>query len=152
MNDFIHDEDDKVWQAEMKLTEVTEIIFVSYHQIITYEYLTLRKNLFPGVLLKPKHHYLAHSAWLLLLFGSLFKRTARVVRNFKYILHSFAMKHELLQCYLRSGADLRLDVEPSGCSTLIISNYATAIQVAIKASFDSCTHIQECAKISIKGT
>ncbi|KAK3909857.1 Putative histone-lysine N-methyltransferase 1 [Frankliniella fusca] len=114
MNDFIHDEDDKVWQAEMKLTEVGTLRFESKH--------------------------------------TFFKRTARVVRNFKYILYSFAMKHELLQCYLRSGADLRLDVKPSGCSTLIISNCATAIQVAIKASFDSCTHIQECAKISIKGT
>ncbi|XP_052130221.1 uncharacterized protein LOC127751151 [Frankliniella occidentalis] len=174
VQEYITDEENEVWQALMMLSEITEIVCsptihksnLPYLQEITNSYLTVRKNLFPDVKLRPKHHYLSHYSWLCLMFGPLmkvwtlrfeskhtyFKRTARVIRNFKNILYSFSMKHELLQCYLRSGADLRCDVEAAGTSKLFVSTYSKDIQDAISNVPSNLCNVEECLKLTVKGT
>lgn len=174
MQDYIQDDKHEVWKALMLLTEITEIVtapslhksHLPYLQSIIDDYLTLRKSLFPNVPLRPKHHYWSHAAWLYIMFGpaikawtmryeskhSFFKRIARVVRNFKNILFTFAMKHELLQCYLRSGADLRCEIQAIGTNKFLISNYSNIIQSAITSVVPSLVDIEECLKVTVKGT
>ncbi|XP_034248962.1 uncharacterized protein LOC117649887 [Thrips palmi] len=165
MQNFILDDTNKVWQALMLLSEITEIVcapgihksILPYLHCIIIEYLTVRKALFPEVPLRPKHHFMSHTVLNYLFFGPLlkcwtmryeskhsyFKRIARVVRCFKNILFTFAMKHELLQCYLRSGADLRCDVAAAETSRLFISNYSKNIRDAITATVVSPGDLEE---------
>ena len=62
------------------------------------------------------------------------------------------MKHELLQCYIRSGADLRFDVETSGTSKFLISTYSKNIQNAITSASINLGSVEECLKVTVKGT
>ena len=77
----------------------------------------MRLSIFPDKSLRPKHHYLAHYPWLILQFGPLirvwtlrfeskhsyFKKCARYSMNFINICHTFAIRHQLLQAYMRNG-------------------------------------------------
>lgn len=126
----------------------------------------MRVELFPHVNLRPKHHYLSHYAWQFAMFGPMlkvwtlrfeskhtfFKRVARVIRNFKNILLSLTMKHELLQCYLRSGADFRALVEVFGASDLCLQTYAASIQNVIRSVCPNVSDLQQCEIAIIKGT
>lgn len=72
--------EDDVWQLCLKLREVVDLICapkihtnqVAYFTIFIEEYLQLRSTLFPGKLLKAKHHYLVCYPELILHFGPLF--------------------------------------------------------------------------------
>jgi len=168
------DDDNEVFRALILLTEIFEIIcspvihesHLPYLHTIIDEYLTMRVELFPQVNLRPKHHFLSHYAWQTVMFGPLvkvwtlrfeskhtfFKRVARVIRNFKNILLSLTMKHELLQCYLRSGADFRSLVEVFGASDLCLQTYAASIQNAIRSVCPNVSDLQQCEVAIIKGT
>lgn len=81
--------------------------------------------LFPRHPLRPKHHYFKHYAELIRKFGPLMKfwtlrskskhcfmkRAVRFSRNFKNITKSLSIKHELYQCFVRSGGDINSDIE-----------------------------------------
>ncbi|KAE8749102.1 hypothetical protein FOCC_FOCC004271 [Frankliniella occidentalis] len=171
--DYI-DEDNEVFRALILLTEIFEIScspvihesHLPYLHTIIDEYLTMRVELFPHVNLRPKHHYLSHYAWQFAMFGPMlkvwtlrfeskhtfFKRVARVIRNFKNILLSLTMKHELLQCYLRSGADFRALVEVFGASDLCLQTYAASIQNVIRSVCPNVSDLQQCEIAIIKGT
>lgn len=165
---------DRYWKALMLLTEIVEIVcapqihksHLPYLQFVINEYLTLRRELFPDVGLRPKHHYLTHYPELIYMFGPLikswtmrfeskhtfFKRIARVIRNFRNILFSFSLKHELLQCYLRTGADTVLPIEIMKASDFISSHYSPAIVNVVMKSMQSLANVQLCQSVKLKGT
>lgn len=171
---YIVDDTDDVFRAVILLTEIVEIIcaptihesHLPYLQTIIDEYLSLRIELFPTVKLRCKHHYLSHYSFLTSMFGPLlkvwtmrfeskhtfFKRIARVIRNFKNILKSLSMKHELLQCYLRSGADFKSLVEAFGTSDFCVESYSATIQNVIRNFCANFNDLQLCELAVFKNT
>ncbi|KAE8738631.1 hypothetical protein FOCC_FOCC015883 [Frankliniella occidentalis] len=172
--EHVLDPTDRYWKALLLLLEIVEIVcapqihksHLPYLQFSIDEYLTLRRELFPNVVLRPKHHYLTYYPELILKFGPLikcwtmrfeskhtfFKRIARMIRNFKNILFSFSLKHELLQCYLRTGADTVLPLEVFKASDFIPSHYSRLIVNIVMKSMKSLSNVQLCQSAKFKGT
>lgn len=173
VSDYIKDESDEVWKNLLQLVEIVEIVmapaihesYLSYLQSCISEYLTLRKLNFPAVRLRPKHHYLSHYPELIKAYGPLtrvftlrfeskhtfFKGVVRRCRQFINLLLQLSTKHELLQAYLRTGADSRCDIKVFDDVDFIPHNYAVPLQQAIRA-LNFTTGVRECAKVAFKGT
>lgn len=98
----ITDTEDCVWQRTILLKELVELICapsISVAQVTLLKYLRTRKELFPSLKLKPKHHDLIHYPALMLKFvplirlwticfeskHSYFKRFVRRVQHFKNV-------------------------------------------------------------------
>ena len=91
---------------------------ICFLKIIIDEYLEGRKDLFPDISLRPKHHFLAHYATLTLRFGPLmrlwtmrfeskhgyFKKCLRRCQNYKNVTKTLSERHQLLQAYFNSGS------------------------------------------------
>ena len=75
----VRDWTNPVWKAVLLLRIIVELVCapkLSYTQISCLsdyidEYLDLRSAEFPGVRLRPKHHFMTHYPWLILQFGPL---------------------------------------------------------------------------------
>lgn len=77
------------------------------------EYIYMRQKLFPDEIMKPKHHYLLHYAYLIKIFGptkqlwtlhfeskhQYFKQIIKHLSCYKNILLSLAAKHQLLNAF-----------------------------------------------------
>ncbi|KAK3916160.1 Transcription factor IIIA [Frankliniella fusca] len=145
IKDYIKDKDEKVWKGFLLLTEIIEIImapairksFLGYLDDIIMEYLDFRRECFPDVDLLPKHHYLSHYAYLIYLYGPLKK--------------VWTLRHEMYQCYLRSGARDRCSVSAFSCSEFNPSMYSYEIQLALSEG-GLPSQMEECASIKVKGT
>lgn len=173
VHDKIKEYDDEVWHLVLLLNEITEIIsapeihesYLPYLQAIINEYLCLRKLHFPGIKLRPKHHYLQHYPDLIRKFGPLlkvwslrfeskhsyFKRVIRNLHNFINITKALSTKHELLMSYLRLGADFRAEVKFEGTCQFQRQIYSEQLKEAVRSSCLS-NFIQESNSIIIKGT
>jgi len=174
VRNHIKDENDEVWRALMLLIEIVEIVichscntsYLPFLQSCLEEYVRSRKTLFPHVPLRPKHHYFgSHYAELFLAFGSLirvftlrfeskhsfFKRYCRATRNFINITLSCAMKHELHQAYLRTGADFTPEVKAHDATAFIMNNYSVEIRCAVEGKVVPASFV-ECSKVDVKGT
>lgn len=108
---------DPVWKMVLQLIDVTRVltspgIARSYVPVLRqkiYCYLAMRVECFPGVPLRPKHHFLEHYPELILIFGCLmrvgtlsfeskhrfFKNTALAKKNFKNITRTLSEEHQL---------------------------------------------------------
>jgi len=155
------------------LSEIVDIVlapaihksFLGYLHDIILEYLDLRKECFPNVPLRPKHHYLTHYPFLIHLYGPLkkvwtmrfeskhqfFKRSVKSSRNFINVLKSLTERHELFQCYLRSGARDRCMILTSSSSEFNPTMYSAQIQCAL-AMCGLPQQIEECSSVTVKGT
>jgi hypothetical protein len=122
---FINDKQDPVWILLLTLRRIVEIICsvnIKIEQLciltgLIEEYLEQRRELFPDVPLRPKHHFLCHYPKLTLEFGPLmrtwtmnferkhsyFKRLIRRLQNFKNVPCMLAEKHQMLQSYYTAG-------------------------------------------------
>ncbi|XP_036150185.1 uncharacterized protein LOC118648076 isoform X1 [Monomorium pharaonis] len=168
----VKNSNDPIWHSLLLLTEIMEIVcapvihksFLPYLQVIINEYLDFRTELFMKNL-RPKHHYLSHYPYLIDQFGPLikvwtlrfeskhtyFKRVIRNIKNFINVTQSLSIKHERLQCLLRSGSDMRNLVDVHEPTIFNEELYSDAIRNAIRCAnikFD----IFECDKIIFKGT
>ena len=116
---------DPVWVMLIQLKTIVEYVCaptlhqsqVAYCQHLINEYLQMRATLFPNERLKPKHHYLRHYPWLMLQFGPLihlwtlrfeskhsyFKKTARILGNYRNLEKTLSEKHQMLQAYMCEG-------------------------------------------------
>ncbi|XP_034238081.1 uncharacterized protein LOC117643344 [Thrips palmi] len=173
IKDHIKDPNDKVWKCFLLLSEICDIILapainkkcLGYLEELILLYLDLRKECFPDVPLRPKHHYLAHACLMILLFGPLkniwslrfeskhcfFKRAVRSAKNFINVLKSLTFRHELYQCYLRSGARARCSIVANSSSDFSPSMYSEELQLAM-SECDLPPEVEECTSVSVKGT
>jgi len=119
---------DEVWQFVLLLREIVELICapkISHDQILYLErlvnlYVEDRLHLFHSVPLRPKHHYLLHYPWLIMMFGplirvwtmrmeskhSFFKQCARNCHNYINVTKTLSDTHQLSQMYLSTGVML----------------------------------------------
>lgn len=119
------DEENPLWKMIITLREIAMLvcayeISIGQTAVITSlskEYLTLRKDYFPGVPLRPKHHFMLHYGHLTRVHGPLiytwtlrfeskhrfFKNIVRHLPNFINISKSLSYRHQLYQGYLGQG-------------------------------------------------
>ena len=163
MYNYILDTENPTWELVLKLKEIVEIIVspsidssqVAYLKVLVDEYLEQRKDLFPQKKLRPKHHFLCHYPWLILMFGPLirvwtlrfeikhafFKKCARISQNFKNVTAMLSERHQLMHAYSFHGNIFPDDVKVK-CGTAFDSNmYADNIQKAVQAMD---LHMQNC--------
>ena len=174
INDKIVDMHDEVWMCVLLLSEIVEIVcapmihksYLGYLQNQIFQYLSMRKMLFPGVNLRPKHHFLTHYCYLITQFGPLmkvwtlryeskhryFKRVVRHILNFINLLKSLSEKHELFQCLIRLGSDIRIETAVYEVSDFQVQLYNAEIQECIKNSELPTRYSKQCNKVIIKGT
>ncbi|XP_034238378.1 uncharacterized protein LOC117643547 [Thrips palmi] len=171
--EFIKDVDDPVWKCFLILIETVELLcspefhisFVPYIRDLFYEYIALRMQCFPHVPLRPKHHYSLHNYLYLLIFGpmlkswtlrfeskhSFFCRAAKACKQFKNILFSLAVRHELHQAYVRTGSAKFAVLQFKKTREYLCESYSTEIQNAIRAAgLDFALNV--CMKVIFKGT
>lgn len=171
--DKIADVHDDVWRAVLLLLEITEIVmspsidkaYIPYLESLIDEYLCLRRELCPGEALRPKHHFLIHYPYLILLFGplikvwamrfeskhSFFKNIIRRMHNFINVTKSLAEKHELLQCLVRFGNGIRTEVECHNETRFNRGMYNTDI-IACLEKYNFPEDVFQCSSVTIKGT
>lgn len=125
-------------------------------------YVELRQELFPGVKLRPKHHYLLHNSHLTLQFGPLiytwttrfeskhsyFKRCIRASKNFINVTKSLADWHELLQAYQLCGPQGYVSESTQFSPELYDQNIRTAIEEIDSNSSNSVVT----ERVQVKGT
>ncbi|CAN7942004.1 unnamed protein product [Ixodes pacificus] len=144
------DTKDPVWCLYLTLRKVADIIcapkvneeMVAFLRVLVEEYLADRKELFPIILLKPKHHYLLHYSTLITQFGplinlwtlrseskhSFFKNCVRHLHYFKALNKTLSEPHQLLQAYLHSEAFFDPDFVMKAGMPFLISTYSEALQ------------------------
>lgn len=166
--------DDPIWKTFLTLLEIIEIIcayevdksYLPYLDELINEYLMMRTLFFSDIKLRPKHHYLTHYPELIRSFGPLmlvwtlrfeskhkfFKRVFRTLGNYKNVTKSLTIKHELFQCLLREGSDLRNDVEIGIMRKCRLDGFNADILNAIKLTCSHDIKLDECFKVVVKGT
>lgn len=154
IDDLVSDKNDSVWKLLCNLQEITSIVCskilsegqVAYLKILISEYLVDRKELFPEVPLRPKHHYIAHYPSLILKYGpliwlwtlrfeskhSFFKKAIRQASNFINVTLTMAEKHQLHQSYLQTGQYFSDVIEMKHATKFIDSELDQNILSAIK--------------------
>jgi len=167
------DVSDEVYQTLLLLREVVEHVMapcisrgqVAYMDVIIKDYLQHRKDLFPDVKLRPKHHYMLHYASLTLKFGPLvriwtmrfenkhqyFKKCVRNSRNFVNLTGMLASRHQLLQAYL--SASPRFPTNPLNIqinTTVGLSHVSPTLFDCIVSQ--GLRSAQLCTEVMIKGT
>jgi len=164
-----------VWNFFLILQEIVELVCspkITERQLwhledIIKEYFKQRIKFFPGVPLRPKHHFMQHYPWLIRQFGPLllvwtmrgeskhsyFRRCIRSSPNFKNILLSLSVRHQLMQSYLGTGDFFDSCIEVEKSSEFNCSLYNTAIRNAAKeANLEEMTDVNMSYNITVKGT
>ncbi|KAK3911164.1 2,3,4,5-tetrahydropyridine-2,6-dicarboxylate N-acetyltransferase [Frankliniella fusca] len=173
MKNFILNAEDEVWKCFLLLAEIVEILcsptihesYVPYLRGLIFEYIQNRIKLFPTVELRPKHHYFMHYPELILMFGPLmrvwtlrfeskhcfFCRCAKFSRQFKNILLSLSVRHELHQAFIRCGSDGFSSLQYTKSQAFLFEAFCPEIQEAVRGAGLSLS-IRACCKVSFKGT
>ena len=124
------------WLFLLQLMELVDMVFaqkftdgmIAYLKLFIEDHLTAFQKVFPGVGLKPRHHFVIHYPSLIRKFGTLyytnclkyelqnsfFKRSSHIVCNFKNIYKAFAYRNQCMIFYnILSGKTVRNFVIPS---------------------------------------
>ncbi|CAN7939941.1 unnamed protein product [Ixodes hexagonus] len=173
IGDKVVDPSDPVWLLALELMEVADLLMapritdaqVACLKVLVQSYLHNRKTLFPGVKLRPKHHYMLHYSDLIQEFGPLshvwtlrfetkhqyLKNCIRSTKNFKNVTKTLSERHQLFQEFLVSRGFFPPDVEHTDmkeheqpCEASLLSGAFGGIGSAGDGTF--------CRKAVIKGT
>ena len=122
---------------------------------------------FPGQKLKPKHHFLEHYAHLIRCFGplvdfwtlrfeakhSFFKKLVRDVNNFKNILLTLSLRHELMLAYYMDMPSLfKPTVEVKGVSNVSLDILASSVKQVIEKKCRTLSSVSLATTAYIHGT
>ena len=150
----VQEPEDQSWQLILRLREIFQFVCsqrVSRGQVLSLqslidEYLLDRKEAFPLVKLRPKHHYLRHYPELILKCGPLIrawtlrfeskhsylKSHARHCANFINITKSLAEKHQLLQAFCRHGQYFSIGISAERSIPFYSHLYALSLNSAVE--------------------
>lgn len=131
--DRIKDFDDPVWRMVLHLRQIATIVCapaLAFGQIALLkseinDFVTLRRQCFPTVKLRPKHEFLFHYAELIYFFGPLkhvwtlrceskhkyFKSIIKTSQNYKNVSQMLAEKHEMQQCSQKYPYEILFEIE-----------------------------------------
>ena len=168
-------EDDDAWSVILELKDIVEILASSsftdeslcYLDAKISEHRKLLLIAFPGLKLKPKHHFLEHYAHLIRCFGpvvdfwtfrfeakhSFFKKVVRDVNNFKNILLTLSLRHELMLAYYLDTPNLfKPNVEVKGVSNVSIDILAASVKQVIEKKCRTLSSVSLATTAYIHGT
>ncbi|KAK6479283.1 hypothetical protein HHUSO_G19991 [Huso huso] len=154
------------WQVLMDLKDIVELVVSPLHTEETIWYLDAKISehrrrfleVFPQEKLIPKHHFLEHYPQLIKAFGplvalwtmrfeakhSFFKRVVRQTNNFRNILQSLAVKHQLMLAYHLYSTDVvKPALSVTKLSTVALEVLKEDIQEAVQRKFpdETCVHL-----------
>lgn len=167
-------EGEMAWQILLDLKDIVELVVAPTHtdESIAYlggkisEHRQKYQELFPGVQLLPKHHYLEHYPQLIRMFGplvclwtmrfeakhSFFKQVVRHTNCFKNVPLSLATKHQLMISYhLRSSSFEETSLEVTNVSTVPLDCLKQEIAQTIEKNFPGTTEVHLSKCVSSKG-
>lgn len=167
--------DETAWQVILDLKDIVELVVAPVHTEQSIAFLESRvsdhrcrlKELFPGLKLLPKHHFVEHYPQMIKFFGplvgmwtmrfeakhSFFKQVVRHTRCFKNVLLSLAVKHQFMMAYhLESVTTVRPSLTVSAVSTVSVDILHHDVQRDLRIKFPDITHIQLTKNASVNGT
>ena len=168
-------EGDDVWCIILELKDIVELLASSefteeslcYLDAKIHGHRNLFQSVFPEVTLKPKHHFLEHYAWVIRCFGplvefwtfrfeakhSFFKKVVRDVNNFKNILSTLSLRHQLMVAYYLAAPNLfKPTVEVKQASNVSVDVLASPLKEEIKSKFQTVSSITVASVGIIHGT
>ncbi|XP_034546085.1 uncharacterized protein LOC117817472 isoform X1 [Notolabrus celidotus] len=168
-------ENDDAWCVILELKDIVELLASStfteeslcYLEGKISEHRKLLQNAFPGLRLKPKHHFLEHYPHLIRCFGplvdfwtirfeakhSFFKKVVRDVNNFKNILLTLSLRHQLMLAYYLDVPNLfKPTVEVKGASNVSVDILTASVKQVIKKKFGTLSSVSLATTAFIHGT
>ncbi len=167
-------EDELAWQVLLDLKDIVELAVARFHTDDTIAYLECKitehrqkyTELFPGVVLRPKHHFVEHYAELIKLYGplvgqwtmryeakhSFFKQVSWHTKCFKNVPLSLAVKHQLMiSYYMRPCSLQKPDFEAHDISTVSVDVLNQAAAEKIKLRYPSASEVHLTNSVISKG-
>lgn len=164
-------ENDLAWLLLMTLKDIVELIVSPVHTDETISYLESKivehrqrfHELFPGVKLLPKHHYLEHYPHLIRCFGplvtlwmmrfeakhSFFKQIVKHTSCFKNLPLTLASKHQLMIAFhLCSPSYGKSSIDVPHVSTLPVDVLKEEVAQAIRLKYPNTSEVQLTKKAS----
>ncbi|KAJ8257540.1 hypothetical protein GJAV_G00186690 [Gymnothorax javanicus] len=158
----------------MDLKEIVELVVAPVHTDESILYLESKiiehrhryQELFPGVRLLPKHHYLEHYPQMIQFFGPLvahwtmrfeakhgfFKKIVKHTSSFKNIPLTLASKHQLMiSFHLNSPSHGNSDLHVSHVSAVPVDVLKDEIAQAIREKFPNTTEVHLAKNASSNG-
>lgn len=154
-------ENEPAWLVLMELKDIVELVVALVHTDESISYLKSKivehrqryQELFPGVRLLPKHHYLEHYLQMMRCFGplvavwtmrfeakhSFFKDIVKHTRCFKNVPLTLALKHQMMIAF-------HINSPSYGTSSLDVSNVSTVPVDVLKEE------VAEAIKLKCPGT
>lgn len=165
---------DPAWQVILDLKDIVELVVAPVHTTQSIAFLEEKicehrcrlQEVFPGLKLLPKHHFLEHYPHMIRCFGplvgmwtmrfeakhSFFKQVVRHTRCFKNILLSLAVKHQFMMAYhLESTTIDSSSLTVSAVSTVSVDIMHQEVQKALRLKYPDITHIQLTKNASVNG-
>lgn len=168
-------ENDDAWSVILELKDIVELLAsctftdesLCYLDAKISEHRRLLQSVFPDLKLKPKHHFLEHYPHLICCFGpavdfwtfrfeakhSFFKKVVRDVNNFKNILLTLSLRHELMVAYYLDMPSLfNPNVELKGVSNVSLDILAASVKQVIERKCGSQSSVSLATTAYMHGT
>ena len=169
------DEEDPAWEVVLALVEMVDTIMspVLSHATIAFmndkiqHFYSVRKQVFPEMLLKPKDHFTLHYPEMARKFGplrgswsmrfeakhSFFKNVSRRTQNKKNLCLTMARRHQYQACVnLLSNAGFRAHYDMAGGSVVEASILPVPEQALIRPLLGNTDSVYSCQSVSVNGT
>lgn len=167
-------EEELAWHVLLDLKDIVELAVARFHTDDTIAYLECKitehrqkyTELFPGILLRPKHHFVEHYPELIKRYGplvgqwtmrfeakhSFFKQVSRHTKCFKNVPLSLAVKHQLMiSYYLRPCSLQKPDFETHDVTTVSVDVLTQAAVERIKLKYPSVSEVHLTKSVISKG-
>lgn len=168
-------ENDDAWCLILELKDIVELLASSsfteeslcYLEGKIREHRKLLQVVFPGLRLKPKHHFVEHYPHLIRCFGplvdfwtirfeakhSFFKKVVRDVNNFKNIVLTLSLRHQLMLAYYLDVPNLfKPTVDVKGASNVSLDILTASVKQVIENKFRTLSSVQLATTAFIHGT
>ena len=167
-------ENEPAWLVLMALKDIVELIVAPVHTDESISYLESKivehrqryEELFPGVRLLPKHHYLEHYPWMIRCFGplvtlwtmrfeskhSFFKQIVKHTSCFRNVPLSLASKHQfMIAFHLNSPSYGKSSLDVSSVSTVPVDVLQEDIVQAVRSKYPSTSEMHLANNASSSG-
>lgn len=165
---------DRFWEILMALKDVVDLAMCHKFTEETLQYMSCKisehrqilQEVFPNLMLRPKHHFLEHYPHLIRCFGPLvhlwtmrfegkhriFKRIIHEANNFKNVLKTCAERHQLMMTYhLSSPKFFKPPIEMSQVKSAFIDTLPPEVQASVSQTVDDLT-VLSTNRVNIDGT
>lgn len=156
-------ENEPAWLVLMDLKDIVELVVAPVHTDESISYLESKivehrqryQELFPGVRVRPKHHYLEHYPHMIRCFGplvalwtmrfkskhSFFKQIVKHTSCFKNIPLTLASKHKLIAFHINSPSYGKSSLDVLNVSTVPVDVLKEELAHAIRSKYPNTSEV-----------